>query len=277
LIFGEALIDEYPGAHAEAGAPLHVAVHLAARGWEAHLVTRLGRDADGDRIQALLEQYGVAPALVERDDALPTGRVTIELTQDGRAHGFTIHRPAAWDAIAGPPTIPSNDVLYYGSLAGRDERSRATLSRLIGWSNAPLRVFDINLRPPDIVPEVLRMGLARATLLKLSTDELVEAAAALEIPADAAAYFDAGPDLRRICVTRGPEGAEIIARTGERWSVCAKAVAVVDTVGAGDAFTAGLIDALAHGGGERAALETGRDNAADVLGRRGGLPSPTPP
>lgn len=272
LIFGEALIDEYPDYRAVAGAPLHVAAHLAQRGFDAQLVTRIGRDADGDRIEALLEQYGVALALVERDATLPSGRVTIELAQGGRAHSFTIHGPAAWDAIQGPETVPAHDVLYFGSLAGRDERSRAALSRLLSASTAPLRVFDVNLRPPEIVPAVLGMGLAGATLLKLSDDELAATAGALGFAAEPSAYFAAASDLQRICITRGPEGAELFEREGRQWRVGATAVEVVDTVGAGDAFTAGLIDALARGLDEQAALETARDNAAAVLRQRGGLP-----
>ena len=47
LVFGETLIDEHPGERVPAGAPLHVAAHLAVLGWRVTLVTRVGYDADG--------------------------------------------------------------------------------------------------------------------------------------------------------------------------------------------------------------------------------------
>jgi fructokinase len=153
FVFGEALIDVFPDQEVVAGAPLHVAVHLAARGWFTWLVTRVGDDVAGARIRDVLERYGVDASLIEVDPALPTGQVTVRFF--GKSHSFVIHRPAAWDAIAGPERLEPHDAFCYGTLAARDRRSRRTLERLLSISSAPLRVFDVNLRPPDIDPEVL--------------------------------------------------------------------------------------------------------------------------
>ena len=271
VIFGEALIDILPDQEVVAGAPLHVAVHLAARGWTTWLVTRIGDDAAGARIRDVLNLYGVDASLIEVDPALPTGEVTVEVSGDD--HRFLIHRPAAWDAIAGPERLQSHEVFSYGTLAGRDECSRRTLERLLSMSNAPLRVLDLNLRPPDIQREVLEIGLGAATVLKVNSEELDAAAEILGFAAEPEAYFHAAPALQWVCVSRGEEGAELHARTGERWSIRAASVDVVDSVGAGDAFTAALIDALARGSGGPEALEDAQAAAASVLARRGGLPT----
>ncbi|MDQ3785268.1 MAG: PfkB family carbohydrate kinase [Actinomycetota bacterium] len=275
LVFGEALIDVYPDNRVVAGAPLHVAAHLAERGWHTRFVTRLGADPDGDRIRSSLERQGVDLSLVETDVGLPTGEVTI--TFDGPEHSFTIHRPAAWDAIEGPQKLPAHDVFCYGSLAGRDARSREALRRLLDLSGAPLKAFDVNLRPPDVLPEVLMMGLRRATLLKLSGEEFDEVARLLGMAAEPGAYFDAAPELRWLCVTLGADGARLVRRAGGELSIGGPDVDVVDAVGAGDVFTAGLVGALAGGASDEEALESARDAAGVVLVQQGGLPRPPDP
>ncbi|MBA2273319.1 MAG: hypothetical protein H0W21_05360 [Actinobacteria bacterium] len=272
LVFGEALIDVYPDNRVVAGAALHVAAHLAARGWRTSFVTRLGADPEGDRIRTTLERQGVDLSLVETDTGLPTGEVTV--TFDGPEHSFVIHRPAAWDAIEGPEELPAHDVFCFGSLAGRDVRSRAALRRLLDLSDAPLKAFDVNLRPPDVLPEVLGMGLRRATLLKLSGEEFGEVARVLGMAAEPAAYFDASPALRWLCITLGADGARLVRRSGEELSIEGPEVEVVDSVGAGDVFTAGLVGALAGGVTDQEALKSARDAAGAVLVQQGGLPPP---
>ena len=88
IVFGEALIDEYPDRRVVAGSPLHVAVHLAALGWESHLITRLGSDNDGEWILETLADHGVANDMVEMDTELPTGTVEVVFAPDG-SHSFT--------------------------------------------------------------------------------------------------------------------------------------------------------------------------------------------
>ena len=123
LAYGEVLIDEYPDRRVVAGAPLHAAAHLASFGWAAAVVTRLGDDADGALIRRTAAAQGVDLSLVETDPELPTGTVTITFTGHG-AHSFTIHRPAAWDAIAGPDPVPPHDVLHYGTLGMRSAKMK---------------------------------------------------------------------------------------------------------------------------------------------------------
>ena len=292
LAFGEALIDVYPDRSVVAGAPLHVAAHLATRGWTSRLMTRVGDDEAGRRILCVLAACGVDAGLVQVDPHVPTGNVSIDL-DDGGGHTFTIQRPVAWDFIEGrqgslgvgagvreriadrePPG--THDVLYFGTLAGRSPVSRGSLLRLLssagGSAAGTLVAFDANLRPPDVDDQVLGAGLAAATLVKVNEDELLEVAQRLGFEAAPGAYFDAAPHLQWLCVTRGARGAELHAREGRSWHVDAPSVHVVDTVGAGDAFSAGLVDVLAAGGDPVAALETGVASARSVLSRRGGLP-----
>ncbi len=98
----------------------------------------------------------------------------------------------------------------------------------------------MNVQPPDVSSEVLELGLGVATVLKVNGGELEVVAALLGFAPVPESYFAAAPSLEWLCITRGEEGAELYARSGETWAIERISLDVVDTVGAGDAFTAGL-------------------------------------
>lgn len=250
-----------------AGAPLHIAAHLASFGWKAQAVARVGDDADGRAIRDRLERHEVGTSLLEVDPALPTGTVAITLDPAG-GHSFTIHRPAAWDAVEGPAVVPVHDVLYFGTLPLRDPRSRAALAHLLAAGGR--RVADTNLRPPDYDAERVRFAVTHADIFKASHEELPEIARLLGVPADARALFRFGPEW--VCITSGAAGAELHHCDGQSWGEPGEAVTVVDTVGAGDAFLAGLIDGLVPGGDGGRALRRAQRAAAAIVGQRGGFP-----
>jgi fructokinase len=268
LCFGEALIDQFPDRRVVAGAPLHVAARLAGFRWHAYLVTRVGEDGDGLSIAQTLRRHGVDDALVEVDPELPTGVTVIEM--NGTSHEFTIEYPAAWDAIEGPDPAPAHDVLYYGTLALRDRRSRAAWQRLITASNA-LKVIDVNLRPPHVDRNLVESAVDHADILKMSDTELEQLVDLLDLS-------DGPRDLLRrgswLCVTHGSRGAELWHEDGGHWTVKGIDTDVVDTVGAGDAFTAGIVHALFSGVDGEEALTLANEHAASTVGRRGGLPDP---
>lgn len=269
IAFGEALIDEFPDRRVVAGAPLHVAARLTSFGWHSYLLTRVGQDSDGLDIAETLRLHGVDTSLVEIDDELPTGTTSIEM--EGTRHRFTIGKPAAWDAIEGPDPVPSHDILYFGSLALRDTRSRSTWERIVGPSTA-MKVVDINLRAPHYDRDIIAKVTATADLLKANDHELEQMTSLLDLPSQPSALFELGPTW--ICVTHGADGSELWHRDGEHWSVGGIETEIVDTVGAGDAFTAAIVDALIGGADGADALDHANRYAAATLSRRGGLPEP---
>lgn len=271
IVFGETLIDEFPGERMVGGAALHVAAHLSVGGWRVHLITRLGEDDDGRLIEDVVRQYGIDSTYLEWDSHLSTGVVQV-VGSTGHPR-FEIAAPAAWDAIVGPTVVPSHELLYFGSLAARDSRSRAALVRLADQAADSFCVFDVNLRPPYVDDEVLKLGLRAATLLKVNEeeDQIIRRRFGFDAVGD---YFARTP-LEWLCITMAERGASLQHRSGERWSVEATPVETTDAVGAGDAFVAHIAGRLAVGVDPAEALAAARDAAAIVLTRRGGLPAST--
>lgn len=266
LVFGEALVDCFEDGPVVGGAPLNFAVHLHRRGWGVRLVSRVGGDEHGARIVGLLEREGLPLADLQRE-AGATGWVSVETDASGEPR-YVIHADVAWDRIEAP-RAPGGDLLYFNTLAARAPVSAATLAELLD-QDFRHRVFDVNLRQDYWSPEAVRRGIARATLVKLNHDEL----ARLEL--DPAALLAENPDLEVVCVTRGGEGAALYLAGGRTCEGAAPEVEVVDTVGAGDALCAALVDGLVRQDEtpERA-LADAISFAAQVVQVRGALPTPS--
>jgi fructokinase len=250
LAIGELLWDVFPDERRLGGAPANVAYHLAQIGHHVHLASAVGADDLGRRALARLAESGVEIELVRVNDARPTGTVEVKLDERG-VPTFHIARDVAWDHIpvtdALLHTAASADAIVFGTLAQREMESRASILRVADAAPG-LRVLDLNLRPPFQEPSVIRAALTRADVLKLNEDE----AAGLPTLLNQATSASFLPELarthsfRRIYVTRGAEGCDVVeGETTIRAS--APSVSVADTVGAGDAFTAALVDGEIRG------------------------------
>ncbi len=263
LAFGEVLIDGLPSGDVPGGAPMNVAVHAARLGSRSALISSVGDDPDGQHLRSFLTSHGVAPDYLALS-AVPTGRVRVDLNAAG-SPAYTILAPAAWDHIpaTGPSLTAAATARYfvYGTLAARHPDSRASL--LAHLERAAFPVLDLNLRPPfdDLV--ALDPLLRAARGLKVNDEELARLGGT---PATTLTRWH----LDWLCVTHGSDGASFHTPTGS-WHVPAVPVQVVDTVGAGDAFLAGLLVALGNGLPPAEALTAGAREGARVAGQRGSV------
>jgi len=250
LCFGEILWDFLPRGAFPGGAPFNVAYHLHRQGLQVHLVSAVGRDLLGDELLFRLRQWGLSTDGIARHIGLPTGYVRATLGPSGDAN-YEIAPQVAWDQIIiGEDTIRSAfgaSALVFGSLALRSPSNRAALDRLLAvLPTDAMRVFDVNLRPPHDDLFLVREMARRATLLKLNA---AEAARLAHGPPDTgreeanARTLAAKYDCAAVCISAGERGAGLL--TDGKWTWAdARAVAVRDTVGAGDAFMAGLLAGL---------------------------------
>jgi len=250
---GEVLWDLLPAGKQLGGAPANFAYHAHALGAEAHVASAVGEDALGREIVHALQGLGLSTAHVARASGLATGTVSVALDANGQP-AYTIHEPAAWDAIPFSADLEAlaarADAVCFGSLSQRAARSTETIRRFLGATRrACVRVFDINLRQAYFTPAVVEAGLQAASILKLNDEELPVVAGLLGIAGDedaVLAHLVDEYDLALVALTRGAAGSLLVSPSA-RSEAQGRAVAVRDTVGAGDAFTAALVMGLLAG------------------------------
>ena len=279
LGLGELLWDCFPNRRLPGGAPANVAFHAQQLGLSAATVTRVGCDALGDEICEFLESQGLSIDLVQRDPLHGTGTVTVESTPTGTTYTFL--PDSAWDFLAPQPELiaamPSARAVCFGTLAQRSAISRETIHSILDAASSDcLIVYDVNLRPPFYEREWIERSLHRARLVKLNDDEVRVLSRMLATGTDndldfARHLLHAQPQLELVCVTRGANGCLAVSRS-EVIDVPGIVVPVVDTVGAGDSFTAALIQTRLAGWSLRRSVEFANRVGSLVASRPGAMP-----
>ncbi|WP_339736166.1 carbohydrate kinase [uncultured Sunxiuqinia sp.] len=248
LCIGEVLWDRLPSGAKPGGAPMNVALHLHAIGQDASIASRIGNDQPGRDLKTFLENSGLSTEFIQTDENLPTSEVLVHLDENNNAT-YEICEPVAWDNLQLTESLAEkakkSGVLIYGSLASRNQQSRQTLLKLLEVD--ALKLIDVNLRKPYERRELVEPLLRKSDVIKLNDDELSVFAAwhakqdldeqqLIEWVAD---HYDA----KLVCVTKGENGARLFCE-GRFYNHAGFKINAVDTVGAGDAFLAGLLAAL---------------------------------
>ncbi|HLU46414.1 MAG TPA: carbohydrate kinase [Natronosporangium sp.] len=287
LVVGEALVDliSEPGSWRFqavcGGSPLNVAVALAAAGHPVRLASQAGDDLFGQLLRDHLTRYGV-----DTRDVIDTGDATnlafAHLDAAGAAH-YDFRLSWTWP---GPVDLTGVDWLHTGSLAAVLDPGAAAVTQAVHTARrAGIPVsYDPNVRPvlmrdPATARPVVERWVAAADLVKVSAEDLAWLYPGVPDLAVAADWAERGPAL--VVVTRGAAGAVARYRGGVV-ECAAPRVRVVDTIGAGDLFTAGLLSRLADWRPEQplerprlvAALRYATALAAAGCARRGAVPPP---
>jgi fructokinase len=285
LGLGELLWDLLPSGPRLGGAPANFSVMAGRLGNHAAILSRIGRDDKGRTAMEVLDPLPVDASRLQVDAVHDTGRVTVEF--DGAQPSYTIHEPAAWDFLElsdeWVQLAERADAVCFGSLAQRSRKSRQTIQTLVAeTSSACVRVFDVNLRAPFYSSEVIEESLELATVLKLNDAEIRLVLALLGLPfgdgqeldrlrMDAERLLEAFPTLGMVAVTRGGHGSLLVKR-GEWHEHLGIAIRAVDTIGAGDAFTAALTHYMLRGADLATLNEAGNRWGAGVASQAGAMP-----
>ena len=245
---GEVLWDVFPDGEHFGGAPANVAMHAAALGAAAYMISAVGPDARGTAALARLDAAGVNRDAVAQLRGRPTGVVKVSVDANGQP-AFDIAADAAWDYLPWSETVETvaqnADAICFGTLAQRSSVSRSTIRRALQVPHERAwRLFDVNLRQHYFDERMVVASLELANAVKLNHEELPVIARLCKLPAGGVA-----DQLRTLCdwfglrlaaLTRGPLGSVLVTPT-EFHESAAPATIVRDTVGAGDAFTAALL------------------------------------
>jgi fructokinase len=250
-VLGEILWDVFERSRQLGGAALNFAAHAKRLGHEVSLISAVGVDSLGEEAAAAIAALGLDTTLLQRTTRFPTGTARVQLGPGDRTR-FVIERPAAYDAIL----ISDREIeqliqrapawLYYGTLFSSTAEGEAVLRRFLGALPTTTRLYDLNLRPGCHSASLVKQLLAEANVVKLNEEELQAVHEFTGLPISLEAFCREGArrfGWKAICVTLGARGCSMLV-CGQYVEAAGQAIDVVDTVGAGDAFTAAFMHGL---------------------------------
>lgn len=280
LVIGEILFDVFEDVKRLGGAPFNFAYHLMNLGVPVRFISRIGNDALGKKILNLLEQYRFSVEDIQIDDAHDTGTVTVQLNTSG-IPTFHINTDVAYDYIHYLPKehsslIKKADVIYFGTLVQRSKQGLENIQKFIKNRRPGAHCFyDINLRPNCYSREAILASLENADILKLNTQELDECKRILRFSKNNDAFIPFLMDryeLKMLAVTDGDKGSELYTPDGHFRSKTHRVSSMVDTVGAGDAYSAMLLIGMVKGWEPDRMLSMASMFASRMCNIRGAVP-----
>lgn len=275
---GEILWDIFPARKRIGGAPANFAFHCHQLGANAFPVSALGADELGELTRRELRRKDVDASYIQVAAGWPTSRVLVSLSEHGKPV-YEIIENVAWDHLLFTDELarlaPTIDAVCFGVLSQRGEITRTTIQNFLAhMSESSIKIFDINLRQFYFSKELVEQCLKSATVLKLSDEELPQLAEYFNLKGT---VMEQLTELREqftldlIAYTRGDNGS-ILNSTNEIDEHSGLDVTVVDSVGAGDSFTAALCTGLLKGWPLNQVNEFANKVAAYVCSQKGATP-----
>jgi fructokinase len=287
VIFGEALVDDFVSEQLAGGAPFNVARTLAAFMSAPLMLTRIGSDRNGAVVRGEFERFAMSESGLQIDRMEETGRVLVERRPSG--HRFLILPKQAYDFIEPGSALEAMAnvtpaAFYFGTLAQRGQRSRDTLHKLLAATLAT-RFLDLNLRDGQTDRGCVSESLHAANIVKVNEEEL-QALFSWYFEIDPATTLDSD-EVRAACralldmfsldalivtlghrgsVYFGADGALIVNRDNPAPPF------VIDTVGAGDAFSAIFLLGRARGWPLEQTLARANEFAGAICAVSGAVP-----
>lgn len=281
---GELLWDMLPDGPQLGGAVSNFCVMASRLGDHGVIASRVGDDKLGHDALALLAELPVDSSHVQTDASHVTGTVTVSLA-DGQPR-YVIHEPVAWDYLEFTPAwlklAQTADAVCFGTLAQRNANAQRTIHGFLAETRPGcLRLLDVNLREPYYSSRTLEASLEFATVLKMNDGEVPQVLELLSMPhskettpealvTGARSLIDEF-QLALVCITMGGNGSLIIgpSQVDRHPGVPCK---VVDTVGAGDTFTAAFTHYYLKGAPLSVLNEAANQWGAWMASQRGAMP-----
>lgn len=275
VCFGEVLWDILPSGAVPGGAPMNVAYHLQKLNKNPALITRIGIDDKGQQLMKIFSDQDVCTDFFQVDNKYETGKVFANPNEYNEVV-YDIVKPVAWDFIgwddAFTELVSNAEFFVFGSLAARNKVSKDTLFKLL--ETAKNKVLDINLRAPHYSRRIVEQLLRKANFVKMNLAELELITGWFSNYTSIEDRLQSIADkfkLSNMVVTMGGNGA-LLLMNGEITKHHGFKIVVVDTVGSGDAFLAGLLSQLLDNAGSEASLEFASGLGAFIATHTGACP-----
>lgn len=274
---GELLFDIFGDSKRLGGAPANFAFHATALGACGAVVSAVGEDADGKRALSFLAAKGLETKCIATSSWHPTGFVEGFLDDKGVAT-YHFPRDVAWDHLSLTPQVKELakevDAVCFGSLGQRSEISKNAIRSFLALTRKEaLKIFDVNLRKPYYTLPLVEESFTLADVVKLNQQEFAELVVTdgkKEREEELLKRFCAKYRLRLAILTKGGEGSLLATATACHHHP-GFATTIIDTVGAGDAFTAAVTMGLLKGDGLAAINEQANRLAAFVCSQQGAM------
>ena len=276
ICFGEILWDVLPDGPQPGGAPLNVAYHLNKLEVDTRIISRIGNDSNGQKLEDLLNSWGINKKLIQKDLEYPTSEVIARMN-NGNEVSYEIVFPVAWDFIKyekpDDVQLKATNYVVYGSLSSRNEISRNTLFEILDGNG--IKVFDINLRPPFYNKTLLEELIRRADIVKFNEAELEIAQVLFGGPfskeSDQVKYIQEKFQIPEVIVTKGEFGASYY-KNDDSYHAWGVGINVKDTIGSGDSFLAAFIASHCQKIAPETIIKNAVSMGAFIATKKGGCP-----
>jgi len=280
VVAGEVLLDIFPKYKRIGGAPLNVAFHLNALNDPVRLISRVGKDEEGEEILLFMKRNGMDTSYVQVDSQYPTGRVEVKFIEGGEPH-FTIEKGMAYHRLEFENPVlkllkKNIRLIYFGTLIQWTGKGFEFIRRMNrDASDGTLKFCDLNLRPGCYNREIVDLSLMESDIVKLNQGEFEVLYTWFGNGVGEQSFENQLMDkynIRMLCITQGAEGSRII--TPERTvSLPAPEVSGFrDSVGAGDAYAAAVIHGIFRGYPLDRIIRDAGDLAAEICMLEGAVP-----
>jgi fructokinase len=279
VALGEILWDLFPDGRRLGGAPLNFAAQLGRLGHPVSLISALGDDELGSEAAEVMAGLKLDYRYLQTSAGRATGTAGVELAPDGSPR-FVIARPAAYDDLALTPQVLDElsrvapEWLYFGTLFAASSVGKRSLDALCEALASAAKFYDVNLRPGGDSPELVGELLARADAVKLNEDELARVSEMTGLPGTVEDFCRSAIERfgwQAVAVSLGEQGCALIIEN-DYVEIPANTASIVDTVGAGDAFSAGFLHGLSLRWSAEQIGRFANALAGRTVGHRGGLP-----
>lgn len=273
---GEILFDVYVDGAKLGGAPANFAYHCKQQGFDSIVISAVGNDEYGQKARLSLAKKFL-PAYLPIVD-YKTGYVSVKLDENAIAH-YEFANDTAYDNLLLDQDLldlaKEINVVCFGTLAQRCEKSRYAINAFLDQMDKDnsIKIYDINLRQNYYTKEIILNSIKRSDIIKCNEDELPIICKMLDVKLDPLALFEyvKGLGVNGFIYTQGGNKSEIYFNN-EYSSIETPKIDVIDTVGAGDSFTAAFVCNLLKGKTIVQAHKIAVDIAAMVCQHEGAMP-----
>lgn len=282
LAVGEILYDLFPGYKRLGGAPFNFAFHLKSLGFPVCFVSRVGADPEGDAILKQLQKMGFDISHIQIDEENRTGEVLVTIDEN-REPNFKITPDVAYDYIQYENVRDimqrkKVELIYFGSLVQRSEYGFTTLKRiLLSKKTATKCLYDVNLRAKCYDKASIDASIKQTDVLKVNETELETIKQLLGASGQSGKSFIEllmeQHHIEIVAVTRGSKGSDLFT-PGDHHAVKApRSEKIINSVGAGDAYSAILAVGYLRGWRPEKILSTATAFALRICEIDGAIPS----